>query len=233
MVVPSDTNGDTNLYEYHRHPFAIADGTSGGANNPGYAKLHVASNNCFVVSTHTADNKAPFGPFDVTSASLNIYFKFDKLETYYAHMTFGANDTPDNPDTTYEVGGGDWSSEQAGTPTPRPAAFFRITTDNEVGVREPFRVTFTFTGENHKGTQFGAEGFDVADMEASYSGRSCHELTRPISGWMRPVRRIAHRWTGCSTKRCASKSLRAQPGPSTRTNTKSHEFAPDVAASAS
>ena len=38
-------------------------------------------------------------------------------------------------------------------------------------------MTFTFTGENYKGTQFGVEGFDVEDIEASYSGRSCYELT--------------------------------------------------------
>jgi len=37
-------------------------------------------------------------------------------------------------------------------------------------VQEPFRVTFTFTDEDHDGTQYGVEGFDLDDVKAKYSG---------------------------------------------------------------
>ena len=101
LVVPSDTDGDTSVYEYNQHTFAIADGTPGDANNPGYVKFYLASNNFLVVSTDPADNKASFPPFNIVVPSYDIYFAFDRLGTYYAEMTFGANYTPDNPDTTY------------------------------------------------------------------------------------------------------------------------------------
>ena len=76
-----------------------------------------------------------------------------------------------------EVGWGDWSFEQRGTPTPRPPTSLRITTDAEDGVSEPFRVTFTFTDEDHDGTQYVVEGFDVDDVEARYGAPSHYEVT--------------------------------------------------------
>jgi len=76
-----------------------------------------------------------------------------------------------------EVGWGDWSFEQRGTPTPRPPTSLRITTDAEDGVSEPFRVTFTFTDEDHDGTQYVVEGFGVDDVEARYGAPSHYEVT--------------------------------------------------------
>lgn len=76
-----------------------------------------------------------------------------------------------------EVDWSDWSSEQAGTPTPRPLTTLSITTDAQDGVDEPFRVTFTFTDEDHDGTQYGVEEFDVDDIMARYSSPSHHEFT--------------------------------------------------------
>ena len=76
-----------------------------------------------------------------------------------------------------EAGWGGWSSEQPGTPTPRPATSLSITTNAEDGVGEPFRVTFTFTDEDHDGSQYGVTGFDVDDIEASYASPTFHEFT--------------------------------------------------------
>ena len=75
-----------------------------------------------------------------------------------------------------EVGWGFWSSER-GTPTPRPATSLSITTSAVDGVGTPFRVTFTFTDEDHDGTQYGVTGFDVDDIEATYSSPTFHEFT--------------------------------------------------------
>ena len=76
-----------------------------------------------------------------------------------------------------EVDWGDWSFEQPGTPTPRPATSLRITTDATDGVSEPFRVTFTFTDEDHEGNRFGVEGFDVDDIEVRYSPTVGYEFS--------------------------------------------------------
>ena len=62
-----------------------------------------------------------------------------------------------------------WSVERAGTPVVRPATSVSITTNARDGVSEPFRVTFTFTDEDHEGNRFGVEGFDVDDIEVRYS----------------------------------------------------------------
>ena len=75
-----------------------------------------------------------------------------------------------------EVGWGNWSSVQPGTPTPRPATSLSITTDAQDNVGQPFRVTFTFTDEEHDGTQFGVTGFDVGDIVASYSSPSYYQF---------------------------------------------------------
>ncbi len=76
-----------------------------------------------------------------------------------------------------EVGWSDWSSEQVGTPTPRPDTTLSITTTAQDGVGEPFRVTFTFTDVDHDGTQYGVTGFGVDDIEAGYGSPSYYELT--------------------------------------------------------
>ena len=68
-----------------------------------------------------------------------------------------------------EAGWSVWSVERAGTPVARPATSLSITTNARDGVSEPFRVTFTFTDEDHDGTQFGVAGFDVDDIEVRYS----------------------------------------------------------------
>ena len=67
-----------------------------------------------------------------------------------------------------EVDWGDWSFGQSGTPMPRPATSLSITTGAEDGVAQPFRVTFTFTDEDHEGNRYGVEGFAVDDIEAYY-----------------------------------------------------------------
>ena len=74
-----------------------------------------------------------------------------------------------------EVGLSGWSAEQTGTPVPRPATSLCITTDAQDGVSEPFRVRFTFTDEDHDGTRYGVEGFDVDDIEVRYSGTPGYE----------------------------------------------------------
>lgn len=76
-----------------------------------------------------------------------------------------------------EVGWGDWSGEQPGTPTPRPATALSITTDAQDGVGEPFRLTFTFTDEEHDGTRFGVTGFEVGDIVVSYGSPTYYEFT--------------------------------------------------------
>ena len=76
-----------------------------------------------------------------------------------------------------EVGLSGWSAEQTGTPVPRPATSLSITTDAQDGVSEPFRVTFTFTDEDHDGTRYGVEGFDVDDIEVRYSGTPDYEFS--------------------------------------------------------
>ena len=63
-----------------------------------------------------------------------------------------------------------WTNERPGTPAPRPPTSLRITTSAQDGVSAPFRVTFTFTDEDHGGTRYGVEGFTVDDIEANYSG---------------------------------------------------------------
>ena len=68
-----------------------------------------------------------------------------------------------------EAGWSVWSVERAGTPVARPATSLSITTNARDGVSEPFRVTFTFTDEDHDGNRFGVEGFDVDDIEVRYS----------------------------------------------------------------
>ena len=68
-----------------------------------------------------------------------------------------------------EAGWSVWSVERAGTPVARPATSLSITTNARDGVSEPFRVTFTFTDEDHDGTRFGVAGFDVDDIEVRYS----------------------------------------------------------------
>ena len=76
-----------------------------------------------------------------------------------------------------EAGWSGWSSEQPGTPVPRPATSVSITTDAEDGVSEPFRVTFTFTDKDHEGNRFGVEGFDVNDIEVRYSPTVGYEFS--------------------------------------------------------
>ena len=76
-----------------------------------------------------------------------------------------------------EAGWSGWSSEQPGTPVPRPATSVSITTDAEDGVSEPFRVTFTFTDEDHGGNRFGVQGFDVDDIEVRYSPTVGYEFS--------------------------------------------------------
>ena len=76
-----------------------------------------------------------------------------------------------------EVGWGDWSGERPGTPTPRPATSLTITTDAQDGVGEPFRLTFTFTDEDHEGTEYGVKDFEVGDIEAWYTSGSFYEFT--------------------------------------------------------
>jgi len=76
-----------------------------------------------------------------------------------------------------EVDWSNWSAEASGTPTPRPLTTLSITTDAEDGVDEPFRVTFTFTDEDHDGTQYGVKQFDVDDIQAHYSAPSHYEFT--------------------------------------------------------
>ena len=76
-----------------------------------------------------------------------------------------------------EVGWGDWSGQLPGTPTPRPATTLSITTDAQDGVGAPFRVTFTFTDEDHDGTRYGVTGFDLSDTDASYGSPSFYEFT--------------------------------------------------------
>ena len=76
-----------------------------------------------------------------------------------------------------EAGWSGWSSEQPGTPVPRPATSVSITTDAEDGVSEPFRVTFTFTDEDHEGNRFGVRGFDVDDIEVRYSPTVGYEFS--------------------------------------------------------
>ena len=68
-----------------------------------------------------------------------------------------------------EVGWSPWSTDVRGTPAPRPDTSLRITTDARDGVSAPFRVTFTFTDQDHDGTRYGVEGFSVEDIEAWYS----------------------------------------------------------------
>ena len=67
-----------------------------------------------------------------------------------------------------EAGWSVWSVERAGTPVARPATSLSITTNARDGVSEPFRVTFTFTDEDHDGNRFGVEGFDLDDIEVRY-----------------------------------------------------------------
>ena len=69
-----------------------------------------------------------------------------------------------------EAGWAPWSYEQPGTPVIRPATSLSITTDTQNGVSEPFRVTFTFTDQDHDGNQFGVTGFDADDIEVWYPG---------------------------------------------------------------
>ncbi len=76
-----------------------------------------------------------------------------------------------------EVGWGPWSGDRPGTPTPRPATSLSITTAAEDEVGEPFRVTFTFTDEDHEGTQYGVTGFGVDDIDATYTSPTFHEFT--------------------------------------------------------
>ena len=76
-----------------------------------------------------------------------------------------------------EVGWSEWSSEQSGTPVARPATSLSITTNARDGVSQPFRVTFTFTDEDHGGTRYGVEGFDVDDIEVKYSGTPGYEFS--------------------------------------------------------
>ena len=68
-----------------------------------------------------------------------------------------------------EAGWSVWSVERAGTPVARPATSLSITTNARDGVSEPFRVTFTFTDEDHDGNRFGVAGFDLDDIEVRYS----------------------------------------------------------------
>jgi len=76
-----------------------------------------------------------------------------------------------------EVGWSGWSAEQPGTPVPRPATSLSITTDAQDGASEPFRVRFTFTDEDHDGTRYGVQGFDVDDIEVRYSGTPGYEFS--------------------------------------------------------
>ena len=76
-----------------------------------------------------------------------------------------------------DTGWSSWSTEQPGTPVPRPATSVSITTDAEDGVSKPFRVTFTFTDKDHKGNRFGVQGFDVDDIEVRYSPTVGYEFS--------------------------------------------------------
>ena len=76
-----------------------------------------------------------------------------------------------------EAGWSRWSSEQRGTPVARPATSVSITTTAKDGVKQPFRVTFTFTDEDHDGTQYGVTGFDVADIDTWYSTNPVYTFT--------------------------------------------------------
>ena len=76
-----------------------------------------------------------------------------------------------------DAGWSEWSVDQAGTPVVRPATSVSITTDARDGVSEPFRVTFTFTDEDHQGNRFGVEGFDVDDIEVRYNPTTGYEFS--------------------------------------------------------
>ena len=76
-----------------------------------------------------------------------------------------------------EVGESGWSTEQRGTPVARPATTLAITTDAQDGVSEPFRVTFTFTDDDHNGNSYGVAGFTADDISLSYGAGSTYQYT--------------------------------------------------------
>ena len=76
-----------------------------------------------------------------------------------------------------EVGGSGWSSQQRGTPVARPETTLAITSGAQDGVSRPFRVTFTFTDEDHDGNRFGVAGFTADDISLSYGAGSTYQYT--------------------------------------------------------
>ena len=80
-----------------------------------------------------------------------------------------------------DAGWSEWSLDLPGTPAARPATSLSIgASAGEIaraGIGQPFRVTFTFTDQDHEGTRYGVTGFDVDDIEVSYSSARGYEFS--------------------------------------------------------
>ena len=76
-----------------------------------------------------------------------------------------------------DAGWSEWSLDLPGTPAARPATSLRISTTARDGVSTPFRVTFSFTDQDHQGNRYGVSGFDVDDIEVSYQSVRGYEFS--------------------------------------------------------
>ena len=163
---------------------AAAEVTANPRTTPESPDVTVASRHeSLLVTWHVPDD----GGRDITEYQVQWKSGGESFDSSrQATATTGENTIPSLTNgTEYEVrvrarneaGWGNWSSGQPGTPTPRPATSLSITTNAEDGVGEPFRVTFTFTDEDHDGAQYGVKGFDVDDIQASYTAGAYYEVT--------------------------------------------------------